>query len=100
MTSHSPSILTDDVAKLFGFPSCPPAVVPQLEQLIASILAEDRAQHRTDHPIREALKDAMKQHDLSKLSLRQIAAVIGMPKCHPQRIKHHLIRLLPPEKHD
>ncbi len=45
------------------------------------------------HPIQEELLSLSKKQNLAKLSLREMAARIGMPKESPQKIKHHLLQL-------
>lgn len=45
------------------------------------------------HPIQEGLLQLSKKENLSKLSLREMASRIGMPKESPQKIKHHLLQL-------
>ena len=45
------------------------------------------------HPIQEKLLELSKNKNLAKLSLREMAEHIGMPKDSPQRIKHHLLQL-------
>lgn len=45
------------------------------------------------HPIQEKLLELSKKENLAKLSLREMAERIGMPKDSPQKIKHHLLQL-------
>jgi len=45
------------------------------------------------HPIQEKLLSLSKTQNLAKLSLREMASSIGMPKESPQKIKHHLLQL-------
>jgi repressor LexA len=45
------------------------------------------------HPIQQALLELSKKKNLAKLSLREMATEIGMPKESPQKIKHHLLQL-------
>ncbi|MGD0576693.1 MAG: S24 family peptidase [Candidatus Staskawiczbacteria bacterium] len=45
------------------------------------------------HPIQEKLLELSKKENLAKLSLREMAERIGMPKNSPQKIKHHLLQL-------
>jgi SOS-response transcriptional repressor LexA len=45
------------------------------------------------HPIQEKLLELSKRGNLAKLSLRDMAQGIGMPKESPQKIKHHLLQL-------
>jgi hypothetical protein len=45
------------------------------------------------HPIQEHLLALSKKENLAKLSLRDMAARIGMPPESPQKIKHHLLQL-------
>jgi SOS-response transcriptional repressor LexA len=45
------------------------------------------------HPIQEKLLQLSKKENLAKLSLREMAAHIGMPLESPQKIKHHLLQL-------
>lgn len=45
------------------------------------------------HSIQEKLLQLSKKENLAKLSLREMAASIGMPKESPQKIKHHLLQL-------
>lgn len=45
------------------------------------------------HTIQQALLELSKTENLARLSLREMAAAIGMPKESPQRIKHHLLQL-------
>lgn len=45
------------------------------------------------HPIQEKLLELSKKQNLAKLSLRDMAQGIGMPKESPQKIKHHLLQL-------
>ena len=45
------------------------------------------------HPIQEGLLKLSKKENLAKLSLREMASAIGMPKESPQKIKHHLLQL-------
>lgn len=45
------------------------------------------------HPIQEKLLVLSKRENLAKLSLREMASRIGMPKESPQKIKHHLLQL-------
>ena len=45
------------------------------------------------HPIQEKLLDLSRRENLAKLSLREMAARIGMPDESPQKIKHHLLQL-------
>jgi SOS-response transcriptional repressor LexA len=45
------------------------------------------------HPIQEKLLELSKHENLAKLSLREMAAKIGLPKEPPQKIKHHVTQL-------
>lgn len=45
------------------------------------------------HLIQEELLKLSKKENLAKLSLREMASAIGMPKESPQKIKHHLLQL-------
>jgi len=45
------------------------------------------------HTIQEKILELSKTENLAKLSLRDIAKRIGMPKEPPQKIKHHLLQL-------
>ncbi len=45
------------------------------------------------HPIQEELLKLSKKKNLAKLSLREMAKLIGMPNQSPQKIKHHLLQL-------
>jgi repressor LexA len=45
------------------------------------------------HQIQELLLGLSKKENLAKLSLREMADRIGMPKESPQKIKHHLLQL-------
>ncbi len=45
------------------------------------------------HPIQEKLLSLSKGKNLAQLSLREMAAAIGMPAESPQKIKHHLQQL-------
>ena len=45
------------------------------------------------HPIQEELLKLSKKENLAKLSLREMASAINMPKESPQKIKHHLLQL-------
>lgn len=45
------------------------------------------------HPIQSKLLGLSKQENLAKLTLREMARLIGMPNESPQRIKHHLLQL-------
>lgn len=45
------------------------------------------------HSIQKELLELSKKQNLAKLSLREMAAQIGMPKESPQKIKHHLLQL-------
>lgn len=45
------------------------------------------------HQIQELLLGLSKKENLAKLSLREMADHIGMPKESPQKIKHHLLQL-------
>lgn len=45
------------------------------------------------HIIQEKLLSLSKKENLAKLSLREAASRIGMPKEPPQKIKHHLLQL-------
>ncbi len=45
------------------------------------------------HIIQEKLLDLSKQQNLAKLTLREMAKLIGMPSESPQKIKHHLLQL-------
>jgi repressor LexA len=49
--------------------------------------------HYPVHPIQEKLLELSKRENLAKLSLRDMATGIGMPKESPQKIKHHLLQL-------
>ncbi|OGR52432.1 MAG: hypothetical protein A2049_08275 [Elusimicrobia bacterium GWA2_62_23] len=45
------------------------------------------------HPIQEKLLSLSKKTNLAQISLREMAAAIGLPKESPQKIKHHLQQL-------
>ena len=45
------------------------------------------------HSIQKELLGLSKKQNLAKLSLREMAAQIGMPNESPQKIKHHLLQL-------
>jgi repressor LexA len=45
------------------------------------------------HPIQEKLLQLSKGRNLAQLSLREMAAAIGLPDGSPQKIKHHLQQL-------
>lgn len=45
------------------------------------------------HPIQRKLLELSKKKNLAKLSLREMAKLIGMPQESPQKIKHHLLQL-------
>lgn len=45
------------------------------------------------HPIQQKILKLSKKKNLAKLSLREMAKLIGMPGESPQRIKHHLLQL-------
>ena len=45
------------------------------------------------HPIQEKLLDLSKRRNLAQISLREMAAAIGLPEESPQKIKHHLQQL-------
>ena len=45
------------------------------------------------HPIQEKLLELSKKENLAKLSLREMAKLIGMPRESPQKIKHHTLQL-------
>lgn len=45
------------------------------------------------HPIQEKLLNLSKERNLAQISLREMAAAIGMPAESPQKIKHHLQQL-------
>lgn len=45
------------------------------------------------HPVQEKLLKLSRKENLAKLSLRQMAGLIGMPEESPQKIKHHLLQL-------
>ncbi|MDD2805689.1 MAG: S24 family peptidase [Elusimicrobiales bacterium] len=45
------------------------------------------------HPIQEKLLHLSKERNLAQVSLREMAAAIGMPAESPQKIKHHLQQL-------
>jgi SOS-response transcriptional repressor LexA len=45
------------------------------------------------HPIQEKLLDLSKRQNLAQISLREMAAAIGLPEESPQKIKHHLQQL-------
>ena len=45
------------------------------------------------HPIQEKLLDLSKGTNLAQISLREMAAAIGLPAESPQKIKHHLQQL-------
>src|SRR5262245_28719126 len=45
------------------------------------------------HLIQQKLLDLSKRANLAKLSLREMAAEIGLPRESPQKIKHHLLQL-------
>lgn len=45
------------------------------------------------HLIQEKLLDLSRKENLAKLSLREMAKLIGMPNESPQKIKHHLLQL-------
>ncbi len=49
--------------------------------------------HIDMHIIQEKLLDLSKQQNLAKLTLREMAKLIGMPDESPQKIKHHLLQL-------
>jgi len=45
------------------------------------------------HPIQEKLLNLSKERNLAQVSLREMAAAIGLPDESPQKIKHHLQQL-------
>ena len=45
------------------------------------------------HIIQQKLLELSKKENLAKLSLREMANLIGMPNNSPQKIKHHLLQL-------
>lgn len=45
------------------------------------------------HLIQQKLLDLSKRANLAKMSLREMAAEIGLPRESPQKIKHHLLQL-------
>lgn len=45
------------------------------------------------HQIQDKLLELSKKENLAKLSLREMAVLIGMPGESPQKIKHHLLQL-------
>jgi SOS-response transcriptional repressor LexA len=45
------------------------------------------------HPIQEKLLNLSKDTNLAQISLREMAAAIGLPQESPQKIKHHLQQL-------
>ena len=45
------------------------------------------------HPIQSKLLELSKQENLAKVTLREMARLIGMPNESPQKIKHHLLQL-------
>lgn len=45
------------------------------------------------HPIQEKLLALSRSENLAKMSLREMALSIGMPKESPQKIKHHMLQL-------
>jgi SOS-response transcriptional repressor LexA len=45
------------------------------------------------HPIQGKLLELSKRENLAKLSLRDMARLLGMPNESPQKIKHHLLQL-------
>lgn len=45
------------------------------------------------HPIQEKLLALSKRNNLAKMSLREMASAINLPKESPQKIKHHLTQL-------
>lgn len=45
------------------------------------------------HPIQEKLLNLSKETNLAQISLREMAAAIGLPDESPQKIKHHLQQL-------
>ncbi len=45
------------------------------------------------HPIQEKLLNLSKERNLAQISLREMAAAIGLPHESPQKIKHHLQQL-------
>lgn len=45
------------------------------------------------HQIQEKLLELSKRKNLAKLSLREMASLIGMPQESPQKIKHHLLQI-------
>ena len=45
------------------------------------------------HPIQEKLLQLSKEENLTKLTLREMAERIGVPRDSPQKIKHHLLQL-------
>lgn len=45
------------------------------------------------HPIQEKLLNLSKETNLAQVSLREMAAAIGLPQESPQKIKHHLQQL-------
>lgn len=45
------------------------------------------------HPIQKLLLDLSERHNLSRMTLREMAKGIGLPDESPQKIKHHLLQL-------
>lgn len=45
------------------------------------------------HSIQQKLLELSKRANLAKMSLREMAAAIGLPRESPQKIKHHLLQL-------
>jgi SOS-response transcriptional repressor LexA len=45
------------------------------------------------HAIQTKLLELSKRENLAKLSLREVARLIGLPRESPQKIKHHLLQL-------
>lgn len=45
------------------------------------------------HPLQEKLLDLARKKNLAQLSLREMAALVGVSKTSPQQIKHHLVQL-------
>lgn len=45
------------------------------------------------HPIQEKLLELSKRENLAKISLREMAVKVGLPRESPQKIKHHLLQL-------
>ena len=45
------------------------------------------------HPIQSKLLELSKRENLAKLTLREMAKLVGLPDESPQKIKHHLLQL-------